>query len=225
MAVNSKERILRNRNIALMRLYDKKNPDIRKMLVEHFWQQEDWPDHIVNCFMRFKYSDRICICNFFFGNGLQLNVAFNTIKFYHKWNWAQERSYRYTFTQLWIIVESAVNRVHINSHHILSTYYFYSMNTRSVLFFDGSIRMYGNKINVLHNPNISNERMHIPHRRTEEVMSPATEHHFVPVHHQRDRAMRLERRWKFLASVDGDPVIIDGFAFKFDYKLYTNNID
>lgn len=81
-------RIKRNKNIAKIRLLNKRNSSVREMLIEHFWPVDDWPDHVVNSLMEFKYIDRICVCvcNFFYGNGLQLENAFQVISFYHSWN-------------------------------------------------------------------------------------------------------------------------------------------
>lgn len=235
MNINNEKRIRRNRNIGLMRLLDKKNSCVREMLVEHFWPPEDWPDHIVNCLMEFKYPDRLCVCNFFFGNGMQLERAFVVIRFYHTCKISEENAYKYTFTQLWTRVETAVQRTNDNWHHIVSTYYFYSMHTRCVVFFDGHIRLYGSKVNIVNNPNISNG-LHIPHRRIEEaafsnhapernnIDQRVIDEHVID-QRSRDRSKRLERRWKFLASIDRDPVIIDGHTFRFDVMLYTNRID
>lgn len=54
------------------------------MFLEHSWSPDEWPDHIVNSFMDFKYSDHICVCNFlFFGNGMKMDDAFSAISFHH----------------------------------------------------------------------------------------------------------------------------------------------
>lgn len=71
---------------------------------------EAWPHHIVNSLMDFKYSDRICVTNFFSGDGLTMNNAFDTICFYHSCKRATQGNYKYTFTQLWKRLEDAVNR-------------------------------------------------------------------------------------------------------------------
>lgn len=223
---NTKERIERNRNIALMRLKDRTDSSARRMVEELFWPPEIWPDHIVNCFMKFKYNDRICICNFFFGNGMQLIHAFRLIKFHHSWSIATENRYSYTFTQLWIRIESAVERTHLNWEHIISSYYFYSMCYRCVMFFDGHIRVYGTTMNILNNANIIRNQI-IPHNTSLQQRTQAyrDNQNNVNMQNQRDHRMRLERRWRFLASIDRDPIIIDGLTFKFDAKLYTNVID
>lgn len=110
-------RITRNRNIALIRRHNRRNNSIANFFEDRFWSPELWPDHIFYCFMRFQYTDRICICNFFFGNGLQFEDAFRIISFYHNWNISTVRQYRYTFQDLWNREESAVNRIHTNWEH------------------------------------------------------------------------------------------------------------
>lgn len=216
--------IKRNKNLALMILRNKKDMSVRKMLEDSFWPPEEWPDHIVNCLMDFKYKDRICVVNFFFGNGCERNMAFNIIRFYHSWNRTAENMYSYTFNDLWIRIDSAVKRLHVNWHHIISTYYFYSMQSKCVLFFDGHISIYGMKINILNNQNIVNH-ISIPHISTGANEATSRGNSFAIIQHNRDSKQRLERRWKFLASLDDNPLIIDGTTFKFDWKLYTNTID
>lgn len=226
---NTKERIQRNRNIAVMRLNDKKDRSVRAMVEEMFWPPEIWPDHIVNCMMNFKYRDRICVCNFLFGNGMQLRHAFTLVKFHHPWRISEENYYNYIFTNLWIRIESAVQRIHPNWNEIISTYYFFSMYARCVMFFDGNVRLYGTKINILNNMNTNNNQIRIPHNTSAEqktqTYSYCNRDNHDNAQRQRDRRMRLERRWRFLASIDRDPIVIDGLTFKFDAKLYTNIID
>lgn len=227
--MNNTVRIKRNKNIAKMRLLNKKDTSAREILIEHFWPPDMWPDHVVNSLMEFKYTDRICVCNFFFGNGLQQEVAFKIIAFYHSWNTAAEKMYEYTFSQLWLRNQNAVNRIHDDWEQIISSYYFYSMWSRSVMFFDGSIRLNGRKINVLNNTNISN-KIHIPHNV--EIIKSQNGRLAVQngtdslrnYHEEREKRNRLERRWQFLASIDNDPIIIDGHVFKFSPTLYTNVI-
>lgn len=223
--MNTNIHIRRNRNIALMRLRDKTDASFKNIFIEHFWPIESWPDHIVNSFIDFKYTDRICICNFFLGNGLQLEYAFGAISFYHSWNETTKKHYKYTFEQLWLRIENAVKRVHHNWNHIVSSYYFYSMISRSVMYFDGHIRMHGKKINVVNNVNMS-ECIPIPHS-IKNAREPSTEIETTKNSEYRsheDRAKRIERRWRFLASLDNDPLVIDGIMFKFDRALYSNTL-
>lgn len=222
---------LRNNNIELMLVKDRRNASTRQELTEHFWPPEEWPHHVVNCFMNFKYTDRICICNFFYGNGLQFDLAFQAINFYHNWNAAQSNQYRRTFLDLWTRIEQAVKRQHENWNYIVSEYYFYSMITKSVMYFDGSIRLHGAKIYVQSNANIYRP-IQLPHSNEDIAFTQQETVQQLTLSQQRkrdrsarERAERLERRWKFLASIDGDPIIIDGYVSRFDYKLYTNNID
>lgn len=219
--MHSASRIKRNRNIAIMRLSNNKNPTIKGIWLEHFWPPEQWPDHIVNSFMDFKYTDRICVCNFFYGNGLIFDNAFAAIRFYHSWNTSELRHYEYQFRLLWLRVDNAVKHIHDDWHRITSTYYFYSMMSRSVMYFDGTLRMYGNKINILNNQNISNP-IALPHCQS--LTRTFVTNGADKIDSNRGRAERLERRWKFLASIDRDPIIIDGHIFKFDAKLYTNTL-
>lgn len=214
----------RDRNIEFMHLRDVRNPSIRESLLERFWPPEEWPNHVINCLINFKYTDRICVTNFFFGNGLQFEQAFNLICFYHDWNFSATNQYRRTFRGTWTRIEQAVKRQHENWADIVSNYYFYSMFTKSVLYFDGSIRLYGVKINVQQNINIS-RRVTVPHSNEEFELSQESLVQQRHLYDQRDRAQRLERRWLFLASIDNDPIIIDGYVFRFDHKLYTNVID
>lgn len=226
----SSVQIARNRNIGLMRLKDGQNSFIRQELTEHFWPPEEWPNHVVNCLMNFKYTDRLCICNFFFGNGLQFDLAFQVIHFYHNWTFEERNQYRSTFIALWTRIDQAVKRQHENWHYITSHYYFYSMITNTVMFFDGTIRLHGVKINVLITCNIIRP-IHIPHTNDEIALTQSEQQQLtlsqqrIHLRSERERAKRLERRWRFLASIDGDPIIIDGYVFRFDYSLYTNNID
>lgn len=225
----SRAQISRNRNIAIMRLKNRRNTSIRQELTEHFWPPEEWPNHVVNCFMDFKYTDRLCICNFFFGNGLQFDLAFEVINFYHNWTPAETNQYRSTFIGLWTRIEQAVKRQHENWNAITSLYYFYSMITKTVMYFDGSIRLHGVKINVQSNCNIIRP-IHIPHTNEDMALTQSEpqltlSQQRMRLRSERERAARLERRWRFLASIDGDPIVIDGYVFRFDYNLYTNTID
>lgn len=219
-------RITRNGNITRMRLRDNTDNTIRDFFEEHFWIPEQWPDHIVNCLIDFRYTDRICMCNFFFGNGIQFEDAFRIITFYHDWNQSTTTSYRNVFRALWTRIESAVNRLHENWQHIISTYYFYSMIVRAVLFFNGNLRLYGVSINVQQNNNISRE-INVPHTQYERREGLRFNNREIIDDYQqrREREARLNRRWQFLASIDGDPVVIDGVVFRFDWSLYTNVID
>lgn len=85
-----------------------------------------------------------------------------------------------------------------------------------VLYFDGNIRLYGVKINLgdLNIPHTFLERNEIQRSFDREPNNYA----------DRERNLRLERRWKFLASIDDDPIVIDGHVFRFDWKLYTNTL-
>lgn len=226
MTLNAK--IQRNRNIALMRTKNRRNCFMKVWVAENFWSPDIWPDHIVNCLMKFQYTDRICICNFLFGNGLQLNNAFDLIAFYHEWNLAERNHYEYVFSKLWWRLQEAVRKQHPDWHHITSSYYFYSMVNRTVMFFDGTIRKNGNKINLVHNENIHNA-VRLPHTTLEiqnSLQSQNDETRPVELSYrvQREQQDRLNRRWSFLASLDGNPLIIDGVRFKFDWSLYTNTI-
>lgn len=207
--------IERNHCIAKMRLRDKKDSSIAQIISDRFWPPEQWPRHVVTSLFTFKYKDRICVCNFFFGNGLQLCDAWSIISFYHDWNRATAKTYEYEFTQLWVRLESAVKHVHIDWHDIVSRYYFYSMMEETVLFFDGTIRLHGKKIYTTHNENI----VHVPAQPSDIIVSRCVSRD------DRRKQERLERRWQFLASIDGDPIIMDGLVFRFDRKLYTNQID
>lgn len=174
---NSKTRIERNRNIAKMRLRNRKDPvNYEQFISDLFWSPEEWPDHIVNCLFAFKYTDRICVCNFFFGNGLAMNDSFRYIKFYHSWNDAECKSYEMQFIDLWTRLGAAVRHTHDNWEYILSHYYFYSMQVRAVLFFDGTIRMNAIRINVVHNNNVNNS-IGIPHRRPQNISRSTQENH------------------------------------------------
>lgn len=219
----------RNNNIAKMRLLNKKNTSVREMLIEHFWPPDDWPDHVVNSLMAFKYNDRICVCNFFFGNGLQMENTFKVISFYNSWNSSAAKMYEYTFTQLWLRNLNAVNRTLDNWHEIISSYYFYSMSSRSVMFLDGSIRLRGRKMHMQNNCYTSSAT-HISYKT--EKGKPKTGRSTVKketdilrnYHEEREKRARLERRWQFLASIDNNPIIMDGHVFKFSSALYTNVI-
>lgn len=134
--MNSSVRIKRNRNLAIVRTKNRSNNFIKIWISEHFWPMEEWPDHIINGLIDFKYSDRICICNFLYGNGVQLQDAFRLIAFYHN-------CYEYTFIKLYIRLNEAVQKQHWDYHRITSIYYFYSMISRRVMYFDGSIRLNG----------------------------------------------------------------------------------
>lgn len=222
--MNSNIQIKGIRNIALMRLRDRSDQSVKNMFNEHFWPIETWPDHIVNSFVDFKYKDRIRVCNFFFGNGLQMNFAFSAINFYHSWNETTKKQYQYTFENLWLRIENAIKHNLHNWHHIVSSYYFYSMISRTVMYFDCHIRIYGQKIIIVNNANIS-DYITIPHL-VDKANNPIIQivkncSYRSDVH----RAERLERRWKFLQSMDDDPIIIDGLTFKFDRNLYTNIIN
>lgn len=224
--------ILRNKNIALMRLKDRRQNSVRKLLEDHFWLPDLWPNHVVNALMNFKYSDRLCVCNFFFGNGLSLDHAIKIISFYKQMTEtsAADRQIIYTFTKLWERIDSAINKQIDNWHHIQTQYYYYSMNTKQVLFFNGDIRYFGNRI--AHNQ----PQPCVPVRRNElitvedmEQMFPETEqlnreNKQDEYKRKREDEQKLERRWRFLQSLDGDPLVIDGITFKFDWKLYTNQL-
>lgn len=101
------------------------------------------------------------------------------------------------------------------------------------MFFYGSIRRYGTKINVQNKMNIA-RAISVPHlredaaltqREQEPVQQLSVQEQYIVNKNWRDREERLERRWRFLTSIDADPIIIDGYVFRFDYKLYTNVID
>lgn len=220
---NNKSQITRNRNIALIRRGNRRNNSIEIFLNEHFWKPEEWPNHIVNCFMDFEYTDRICISNFFFGNGLRFEDAFRIIEFYHNWNSTASRAYRYTFYELWSRLDKAINRTHPDWDKITSTYYFYSMIMRKVMFFNGNIRLHGVSINVRNNINM-NRSISVPHVLIERNESEPINIREENIYDNRERNQRLNRRWQFLASIDGDPIIIDGITFRFDWSLYTNKI-
>lgn len=226
--MNSRARINRNKNIAIIRTKNRRNSSIKNWIIDHFWPVEEWPDHIVNSLIDFKYTDRICICNFLYGNGLQLQDAFKLIAFYHNWDIHTKNCYEYTFTKLWLRLNEAVQKQHWDYHRITSTYYFYSMISRRVMYFDGTIRLNGVKINVVQNSNIVNP-VRVPHDNAVDLLELSQilgQLVRTPVDYriERDRQDRLNRRWSFLASLDGNPLIIDGYTFKFDFKLYTNAI-
>lgn len=149
-----------------MRLIDGRNSTVEELLQDIFWPIDLCPDHVVNCLLTFKYTDRISVCNFFFGNGMNLADAFRIISFYHNGDPQKLRLYEKTFSDLWIYLKTAVQRTHIDWERIITHYYFYSMITKSVLFFDGTIRLNGNKVNVQHNSNIGSV-LHIPHSTNE----------------------------------------------------------
>lgn len=225
MASNTAVHIKRNRNIASMRLKNRCNQSVRKFIIEHFWIPEEWPDHIVNSLIDFRYNDRICICNFFFGNGMQLDDAFQIIAFYHNWNSSTLKHYQIQFSDLWTRIETAVKRIHDNWEHITSTYYFYSMIERAVLFFNGNLRTHGVSINIRQNVDV-NRIISLPHSQYDLNETPRTNNQQSHASYisERERTERLNRRWQFLASIDNDPIIIDEREFKFDCSLYTNTI-
>lgn len=86
------------------------------------------------------------------------------------------------------------------------------------MFFDGSLRVRDVKVNVPKNPIIMHNHVPIGHNAT--VRIPERNNG------RQDslRRKRLERRWQFLASIDNDPIVIDGYTFRFDASLYTNII-
>lgn len=224
--------IVRNRNIALMRLKDRKNNVVRKLIEDHFWLPDLWPNHVVNALMDFKYSDRICVCNFFYGNGLSMDKAIKIICFYRNVNENEPagRQLIYDFVKLWDRIDLAMKRQSDNWHEILENYYYYSMNSKQVRFFNGDLRYFGNRIKV-NQPQpcqVVRRRNSITAEDIEQFF-PETQQLQQQNRHEeyerkRENDMKLERRWRFLASLDGDPLVIDGITFKFDWSLYTNKL-
>lgn len=95
------------------------------------------------------------------------------------------------------------------------------MIDKNVHYFDGFIRLNGKKVKQLEN-DFELERG--PIKIIHEPITMPTRRIQPPIDENNCRMDKLNRRWGFLASLDGDPLIIDGIVFKFHSSLYTNNL-
>lgn len=129
----TKEDIAHNRNIAIIRLKD------------HFWSIRCWPPYIVEILLSkdFKRQERLVLATFFHGNGLErFDIVLKIYKFYNRhWNASKEwRKRFYEFGDLFGYLDKVYDLNDSESYRIKSTYYYYSMVSKHMMFYDGSLR-------------------------------------------------------------------------------------
>lgn len=113
-----------------------------------------------------------------------------------------------------------------NWRDILHKYYFYSMIEERVIYFNGDISVRGKRIPFPKPRKSKVTGMHLLAKKAIACTTPKDTKHQNIHDYKKDKDIqrRLDRRWAFLASLENDPLIIDGILFKFDWKLYTSTI-
>lgn len=132
---------------------------MKNRIANHFWPIRTWPSFAVEILLSpmFNYNERLTLATFFHGNGLRNTTrAVHIIKFYNQY-WKKDRLTEwkqkfYKFQKFFEYLDKSKNVYDPDYHRIGSTYYYYSMVTKHMLYYNGNKRKQGNQyeFNVNH---------------------------------------------------------------------------
>lgn len=128
------------------------NQTMRNKLEDVFWPIRMWPTYILEVLVGvdFKRQDRLVLATFLHGNGMMSNVFAERIFKYYNSHWKNDKLWKrrlFEFCELWKFLEKATDRQDPDSFRIRTQYYFYSMTTGHMMFYDGYLRgNHGNRI-------------------------------------------------------------------------------
>lgn len=138
----------RNKCRAMVRLQDTKTRyRMKKQIEEMFYSTDEWPVFILRIILGmddFDYGNRLALATFFHGNGLRdRDEAENILLFYNKKNGVYSKKWmqrRYQFRALFDWLEKACDRTDVDYHTMREKYYFFSMQSKLTMFYDGFVR-------------------------------------------------------------------------------------
>lgn len=142
---NTKKEIERNRLQAMIRL--KNNSTGGKLMVDlisdHFYAVHEWPNYAIEIMLSpdFTYHKRLALACFMVGNGLfDAEFGERMFKFYNKyWQNTQTWNRRFgEFRELFKYLNKPADDP--DSARIRSTYFYYSMEVKQTLYFNGEVR-------------------------------------------------------------------------------------
>lgn len=144
---NTPKEIKRNRLQAIIRLKNNSKTSDAKYMVdlisEHFYAVHEWPNYAIEIMLSpdFKYAKRLALAAFLVGNGLfDDELGERMFKFYNKhWKNTQLWNRRFgEFRNLFKYLNKPADDP--DSVRIRSTYFYYSMEEKQTLYFNGEIR-------------------------------------------------------------------------------------
>lgn len=159
---NSPKEIKRNHLLAKIRLIERKvswSAAFKLRMSDYFYTLEQWPNYAIEILLtkHFGYSERIGLACFMHGNGLRdKDKALNIFQFYNQ-SWTCNKSWTIVFRKfqaLFAYLDEANQSMSETGDHIRNEYYYYDMNLKLTMFYDGSVRTRNGerrKYNPLHN--------------------------------------------------------------------------
>lgn len=144
---NTEKEIKRNRLQAMIRLKNNSRTSEAKYMVElitdHFFAVHEWPSYAIEIMLSpdFKYAKRLALAAFLVGNGLHdATLGEKMFKFYNKhWQNTQIWNRRFgEFRELFKYLNKPDDDP--DSVRVRSTYFYYSMEVKQTLYFNGEIR-------------------------------------------------------------------------------------
>lgn len=142
----TKQEITYKKLIAQVKMKDKKCGNyIRSVISDRFWSIEEWPLFAIEILFskNFSYTERISLAAFLHGNNLRCaGTARLIFQFYNDhWNntkrWTQKF---YKFDQLFNYLDKAFNKFDPDHDRIRTNYWYFDMQTKQTLFYDGMVR-------------------------------------------------------------------------------------
>lgn len=153
----TEKEILHNKLVAKIRLINgKKGSHFKEKMEDFFYCIEMWPNYAIEILLSktFCYQERLSLATFFYGNGLRDGAfAEMILKFYNAhWNHSRERTKRFLqFADLFTYLDQ-MNSNTDNGPRLRSQYWYYDIESKLTLFFDGTIRLKnGNKRKFVEN--------------------------------------------------------------------------
>lgn len=142
---NTAEEIKRNHLQAKIRLKNNSQGGnaMVDLISDQFYAVHEWPNYAIEIILSpdFKYPKRLGLAAFFVGNGLiDAPLAEQMFKFYNK-HWNQTQLWNQRFREFRDLFKY-LNKPHDDpdSVRIRSQYFYYSMEAKQTLYFNGEIR-------------------------------------------------------------------------------------
>lgn len=143
----TKAEISHKRNVARIRLADKRNNRIKNEIAVFFWAIEKWPAFAVEILFstNFGYNERLTLATFFHGNGLVCPaLPVLILQFYNRnavsRDWKQKL---YKFEKLFQFLDKTKDTTDPQAIEMSKKYYFYSMINKHMIYYDGNKRNNG----------------------------------------------------------------------------------
>lgn len=155
---NTPTEIKRNHALARLRLRERKITWIDKFkseLADYFYTTETWPTYAIEFLLTkdFSYSERIGLACFFYGNGLREHDKAVRIFMVYNTAWSHNKRWSMKMHKFRCLFGYLANENELtswNGGHIRNTYYYYDMNLKQTMYFDGHVRKRnGEKRNII----------------------------------------------------------------------------